>query len=156
VTQTPMPMRKLLLALAGLMLVPMLAFALFFAWTMRSHGALAEIPVRAALQGVDLLDRGNPATGPLLMREPGGGDLVFLGIPGVGAPIVDADDAPAPTRAWLVLNEHAPDKQIKQRGGFRSYDLSCAYVESLRREVPDMDDYAYARLERICRGVHRA
>jgi hypothetical protein len=67
-----MPMRRLLLALGALMLVPMLGMAIFFAWTMRSHGRLAEVPVRAALIDVDLLDRGNPPGGPLLMREPGG------------------------------------------------------------------------------------
>jgi hypothetical protein len=156
VTQTHIPLRKLLLALGALMLAPMLAFAAFFAWTMRSHGALSEIPVQSALIDVDLLDRGNPPGEPKLMRQPGGGELMFLGIPGVGASLTEAGNAPPPTRAWLVLNEHAPDKQIKQRGAFRGYNLSCTYVEQLRRQVPDMDDYARARLERICRGVHHA
>lgn len=155
-TQTHMPLRKLLLALGALMLVPMLAFAAFFAWTMRSHGALSAIPVQAALVDVDLLDRGNPPGAPKLIRQPGGGDLVFLGIPGVGASLTEPGNAPPPTRAWLVLNEHAPDKQVRQRGAFRGYALSCAYVARLGRQVPDMDDYARARLEQICRGVHHA
>jgi hypothetical protein len=55
-----------------------------------------------------------------------------------------------------VLNEHSPDKQVKQRGAFRAYNLPCGYVEHLKREVPDMDDYARARLDHICRGGRHA
>ena len=150
-----MSMTKLVLLLAAIMLIPVAAFGSFFYWSMRSHGALDEIPVRAALIDADNLDRGNPVRGPVLWHEPDS-DLVLLGIPGVGAPLEEVANPPAPTRSWLVLNEHSPSKEVKQRIGFRRYDLSCAYVENLRRAVPDIDDYALARLERICRGGRHA
>ena len=151
----PVSTAKLVLLLAGFMLIPMIAIGIFFAWTMRSGGELDQIPVRAALIDADNLDRGNPAGGPVLRRQPDS-NLVLLGIPGIGAPTVEIGNPPAPTRAWLVLNEHAADGKAKQRGGFRRYDLSCAYVEQLRRQVPDMDADARARLEHICRGGRHA
>jgi hypothetical protein len=150
-----MSMTKLVLLLAGIMMIPVIAFGTFFAWEMRSHGDLGEIPVRAALIDADNLDRGNPAAGPVLWHEPDS-NLVLLGIPGVGAPLEEVANPPAPTRSWLVLNEHSPSKEVKQRIGFRRYDLSCAYVQHLRRAVPDIDDYALARLEQICRGGRHA
>ena len=137
------------------MLIPAIAFASFFAWTMRSGGELDQLPVRAALIDADNLDRGNPPGGPVLWREPGT-DLVLLGIPGIGAPTEEIGNPPAPTRAWVVLNEHAADGKAKQRGGFRRYALSCSYVEQLRRQVPDIDASALARLEQICRSGRHA
>jgi len=155
-TATPhMSMTKLVLLLGAIMMIPVIAFGTFFYWEMRSHGALDEIPVRAALIDADNLDRGNPAAGPILWHKPDS-DLVLLGIPGIGAPLEEVANPPAPRRAWLVLNEHSPSRELKQRVGFRRYDLSCAYVEHVRREVPDIDDYALARLEQICHAGRRA
>ncbi|HST36095.1 MAG TPA: hypothetical protein VLK25_05650 [Allosphingosinicella sp.] len=144
-------MAKLILLLAGFMMIPVIAFGSFFAWTMRTGGELAQIPVRAALIDADNLDRGNPAGGPVLWHEPDS-NLVLLGIPGIGAPTEEIGNPPAPTRAWIVLNEHPADGKAKQRGGFRAYNLSCAYVEHLRHQVPDIDADAVARLEQICRS----
>lgn len=114
---------------------------------MVSYGELGGKAGWAALQGVEFHARGKNCDAAEI-RPAGGGDYLAFGFPGGGAKDGAAPDGSC--RAWLLLNERAPDRRVKQMPRFASYRLTCGDVAKLEKTVPGIDRYALEHLRTIC------
>jgi hypothetical protein len=139
------------LALLGSALAIAIAGVIYLSWLMRGgDGELAMKPVWADLQGLEIREAADPRRGPLLMRRFGTRGYAALGIVGIGEP-TECPCTDPPRRAWLILNDHSPGREIHQVVHFREYDLPCGTISRVHAAVPDMDDHVLGYLGRICR-----
>jgi len=105
----------------------------------------------SVLQGFEYDERAQPYVSPKLRRTRDG-EYAALAILGVGASEGGPSSPPeaTPTKAWVLLNEHAADRTVLILPQFASYKVSCATVGRLPNAVPDVDDYVLKRLSAMC------
>jgi hypothetical protein len=99
------------------------------------------------LQSVEFKHRVAVEGTPRILSNNG---LVVMSMQGVGVPAGSPYDGPAPTRAWIMLTEHASDKMVLIVPKFPRYDLSCSSVKAVRSQVPNIEDYVLNFLNSIC------
>ncbi|WP_165912242.1 hypothetical protein [Novosphingobium sp. PhB165] len=112
-------------------------------------GELADKPAWADLQKVEFSDRSNSSNGTAVQRLPDGFEVLAVHGRGalIGGPVSGIQQ---PRRSWIMLNEHATDKRVKQIAQFAAYDLRCAEVDGLEKRVTDIDSYVIRYLRSIC------
>src|SRR3712207_3550120 len=81
------------------------------------NGELADKAGWAALQGIEYGTRGMDCEA-VTVRPVGGGGFLALGFPAA-----ESLDGVGGCRSWVLLNEHADDREVKQMPRFRSYRL---------------------------------
>ena len=111
------------------------------------EGELGSKQAWAALQAAEFRDRGSSRAGPIVAKL---GDYSILGVPGIGKPVGGETSPPASKRSWLILNEHAQDGSLRLINAYPRYAIDCGYVEALKTEVADADDYVLDYLRTIC------
>ena len=102
------------------------------------------------LQGLEYRYRSDPSSATLVRRSAEAG-LVAVGFEGLGAVSSGGVDGPQPRRSWVLLNEHAHDREVKQLPKFAAYALRCSEVARLEQRIRDADSYAIDHLRSICR-----
>ena len=112
-----------------------------------ANGELGDKRGWAALQGLELAHREAPGGCRESIVRPAGDGLLALGVPGVGKPLGEPREG---CRAWLLLNEHAGDREVKLMPEFAAYRLGCAEVARLPGSAPATDGYVLAYLRSIC------
>lgn len=113
-------------------------------------GELADKPAWAALQRVEFDDRTSSLNGTEVRQLHEG--YVVLAITGRGQLLDGHVAGQQPHRAWIMLNEHASDKNIKQLGRFSAYDFRCSEVGGIEKRVTGIDPYVIRYLRSICTG----
>ena len=110
-----------------------------------ASGELADKAGWSALQGIEYSTRGMDCEA-VTVRPVGAGAFLALGFP-AAAPLDGVGDG---CRSWVLLNEHAADREVKQMPRFRAYRLPCGDVADIPQMAPETDPYVIAYLESIC------
>ena len=111
---------------------------------MFADGELGDKAGWAALQGLDT-ERDCETT---TVSPAGGAEFLAIGFPASGAS--ESDAAGGHCRSWVLLNEHASDREVKQMPRYRAYKLDCSDVAGLPRLAPETDAYVLQYLQSIC------
>ena len=108
------------------------------------NGELGDKAGWAALQGLDTVHD----CGATTVRSVGRGKILAIGFPAAGA--AEGGALGDHCRSWVLLNEHASDREVKQMPRYPTYKLDCKEVAELPRVAPGADAYVLDYLRSIC------
>jgi hypothetical protein len=138
-------LRRTGLAAVGVALLAAGIFSYRLARDSLASGELAGKAGWSALQGIEHRTRGLDC-GTVTVQPVGDDEFLALGFPAA----VPLDGMADGCRSWVLLDEHAFDRRVKQMPRFRSYRLPCSAVADLPQIAPPTDAYVVAHLESIC------